>query len=84
MYHLTLTHGERRAIDWVGRRYDHGDNLRDCLFSVDWDSPEDITFDIPEYVAWEINRIGAASEYRWDCFSEDLATKLTLFCDGVI
>jgi hypothetical protein len=30
-YHLTLELSERRAIDWIGHRYAHGDELRDAL-----------------------------------------------------
>lgn len=35
-YTLTLTSGERKAIDWVGHRYAHGDDLSNVLLSCDW------------------------------------------------
>ncbi len=92
MYHLTLTHEERKAIDWVGYRYGHGDNLYSLLWAqseqtpndVDWDSPQDITFAIPEHVAWEIQEIAEECEYRWDCFADSLASKLTDFCGQIV
>lgn len=33
MYKLTLSESEREAIDWVGYRYSHGDDLRELLES---------------------------------------------------
>jgi hypothetical protein len=62
MYSLTLTADERAAIDWVGYRYSNGDELYNLLWGAskqspddaDWDDPRDITFSIPESVAWAI------------------------------
>lgn len=92
MYSLTLTHAERKAIDWVGYRYGHGDELRDLLdesiqvnpIDDDWNDDKDITFQIPEYLAWDICDIGEECEHRWDCFAPELAEKLTNFCMGVV
>ncbi len=61
MYTLTLTADERRAFDWVGDRYNSGkvaDLLTDCLpEDREWGDDGDITFHIPEHVAWEINEL---------------------------
>lgn len=95
MYTLTLTYAERKAIDWVGYRYEHGDNLRDLLEEAEskvnsdydcdkWEEPIDITFHIPENLAWAINEIGEECEFRWDCFAEELAEKLNDFCNQIV
>lgn len=101
MYTLTLTHDERKAIDWVGYRYGHGNNLKDLLFEdsilivnedidkdqlfEEWHHRDgDITFHIPENLAWAINNIGEECEFRWDCFAEDLAAKMNNFCGEIV
>ena len=92
MYHLTLTAGERKAIDWIGNRYDHGDDLYKLLWTkcgtdpvdADWDHDGPITFAIPEYVAWEIGDMGERNNYLWDCFAPELASKLTDFCLKIV
>jgi len=58
MCSLMLAPEERRAFDWVGDRYSSGkvaDLVLDCI-SADraWSDDADITFPIPEHVAWEI------------------------------
>lgn len=91
-YALTLTHEERKAIDWVGHRYAHGDELREILDACDtvsdddcsWGGDEELTFVIPEHKAWDIQSIGEESNWRWDCFSPGLVSKLNRFCAGVI
>lgn len=66
-YQLTLTSNERRAIDWVGHRYAHGDELGDVLTDAvqvggeEWDSPADITFHLEEHQGWAIREIGMAN-----------------------
>ena len=92
MYYLTLTAGERKAIDWIGYRYDHGTDLYRLLWAkcdnhasdCDWDFDGDITFAIPEHVAWEIKEMGERNNYLWDCFAPVLANKLTNFCMNVV
>ena len=46
MYNLLLTSAERSAIDWIGDRYDHGDDLRghltECEMIADEVESEDI------------------------------------------
>lgn len=91
MYQLTLTANERKAIDWIGNRYSHGNELYSilwghCLQSPDdacWDFEGEITFTVPEVAAWTIADIAEESEYRWDCFSEELAAKMQAFVDSI-
>jgi hypothetical protein len=92
MYKLTLTHDERQAIDWIGNRYGHGDDLFFLLIhncqtlpsNADWFEEGNITFNIPEYVAWNIYAIGEECNFLWDCFVEELSAKLTNFCDNIV
>lgn len=57
-YDLTLTQGERDALDMIGDRYEIGklgDILRECLpDDAEWDEQGSITFDVPEHKAWEM------------------------------
>lgn len=88
MYKLTLTHDERRAIDWIGFRYRHGDELRniltDCEWPDDvcWDDYCDIEFRIPEVWAWDICNIIDADSLS--CFADGLKTKLYEFQGKVV
>jgi hypothetical protein len=92
MYHLTLTNAERKALDWVGGRYAHGHDLYRLLWvhcepegnEHDWDSDAEITFDIPEDVAWQIMAIAEECEHRWDCFAPELVEKLETLCNQVV
>lgn len=92
MYYLTLTAGERKAIDWVGYRYAHGDQLYKVLWGgsvcnhedADWDDPRELTFAITEAAAWMIKDIGEESHFRWDCFAPELANKLNKFVDELV
>lgn len=92
MYNLTLTADERKALDWIGDRYSHGHDLYKLLWThcepqdneEDWDSPNPITFEVSEDVAWQICAIGEECEYRWDCFAPKLAEKLTNFCVSIV
>jgi hypothetical protein len=98
-YKLTLTKEERKAIDWIGNRYPHGHDLYRLLWIeskvenescinpwdlADWGYDEDITFLIPESVAWEIDAMGLGSCYKWDCFSDELVIKLNAFCGQLV
>ena len=66
MYTLTLTADDGRAFDWVGDRYNSGkvaDLLLDCMpEDREWGDDDDITFNIPEHVAWEINELAEAGK----------------------
>jgi hypothetical protein len=89
MYTLTLTSADRKAIDWIGHRYRHGDELYSLLWSEceqspddqDWDSDQPIRFDIPENVAWQIVEIIGEG---LDCFSDDLRSRLWEFAAQVV
>jgi len=89
VYKLTLTKAERDAIDWVGGRYPHGDELFRLLtlecklrpFGSEWTDANDIEFEIPEWVAWEIQEL---IEEGLDCFSDDFRLKLYKFCEKIV
>ena len=65
--HLDPDFHERQAFDWVGDRYNSGkvsDLLLDCLpEDGEWSDDGDITFDIPEHVAWQINELAEEEGY---------------------
>ena len=92
MYTLTLTYGERRAVDWIGDRYRHGDELFKLLWSgcrhrpdnAEWQSRETITFEVPEHIAWVIGEMGEEGNYLWDCLASELSEKLTEFCMNIV
>lgn len=91
-YTLTLTAAERQAIDWVGGRYAHGHELFQLLYGrcpieqehCDWWSLGDLTFQVPEHVAWQIAEMGREGDYRWDCLADELSAKLTDFCLAIV
>jgi len=92
MYKLFLTADERRAIDWIGDRYSHGNDLYSLLWgecypnvpNANWYSPVDIGFNVPEYTAWEIRRIAEEDNYLWTCFSPKFAEKMNDFCNKIV
>ena len=105
MYTLTLTHEDRKAIDWVGHRYSNGDDLFLLLWAkevrknngcddiepleVDWDCDADITFHIPEHIAWKIKENAETEAWGtiygfWPCFADELAIKMQAFCDSIV
>lgn len=92
-YSLTLTSGERKAIDFVGHRYSCGDQFYEILFDcippdAEWDDDNDITFDIPEHKAWGINDIRESDmeggHSPWPMFSNDFAYKMEDFCCQIV
>lgn len=87
MYTLTLTSDERRAMDWIGDRYEHNNlyNLYKLLcvnsvkvFYIDGD----IKFTIPENIAWQIKNLLQNGEF--ECCAESLVEKLVKFCEDVV
>ena len=88
MYSLTLTPGERQAFDWVGDRYNSGkvaDLLIDCIpEDREWGDDSDITFTIPEHVAWQINELAEEEGYTWVCFAPALEAKLNDLCWSIV
>lgn len=93
MYKLTLSKDERSAIDWIGNRYNHGNDFYSLLIQCDydgyntseaWTNAEELTFFIPEHIAWEINDLLSDRDYALDCFSGDFAAKLINFCLEIV
>jgi hypothetical protein len=88
MYTLTLIADERRAFAWAGDRYNSrevADLLIDCIpKDREWDDQRDITFLIPEHVAWEINQLVEEEDYTWTCFASALVAKLNGFCWSIV
>ena len=88
MYSLTLTADERQAFDWVGDRYNSG-KVADLLLDLvpedrEWGGDGEITFDIPENVAWQINDLAKEEGYSWSCFAPDLAEKFNELCWSIV
>lgn len=88
-YTLTLTKGERDAIDWVGNRYSHGDDLYRLLCEchaipddVEWDDNTDITYVAPMHIGALI--IEAIEDDSLTCFDTELCRKLYAFRDSVV
>ena len=58
MYTLVLTADEQRAFDWVGDRYNAGQVASMLVDQLpedrEWSDEADITFDLPEHVASEV------------------------------
>lgn len=99
MYVLTLSLGERKAFDWVGDRYPTGSDWRELLVSAWnagnpdselsgdelWTEPGEMTFRVPESVAWELaEAAGEAADRSFPCFSRELAEKCHNFCDSIV
>jgi hypothetical protein len=89
MYRLTLTKSERAAIDWVGHRDWNGDPLSSILLDcmpedVEWGDDGDITFEIPEHKAWEINDLYTEADYLIPHFAPELAHKLQEFLSAIV
>ena len=94
MYPLTLTKGERNAIDWIGCRYSHGDELCDALRAIKWshakgdehywDDDGDMSFDFTgsEHIAWLIRDLIYRDNLA--CFAPELQEKLFNWADKVI
>lgn len=87
-YSLTLEYGDRMAIDWIGYRYSHGDDLRAILMKceqdgeTEWSDDAPITFRFPEHLAWTASE--AIDGDNLACFAESLVSKLRDFQDKII
>jgi len=90
MYTLTLTHAERRAFDFVGDRYATGENFATLLWEQsetigpEWDEPGDITFHVPEHIAWQLAQLSDEEEGRFPLFARALRNKLTDFLSKIV
>lgn len=87
MYCLTLTAEDMQAINWIGDRYEHGDELYHFLAGCEWEPDNidwgegDITFLLPEYKVWEL-----VDKYR-DCeftCTPELGAKILEFIDTIV
>jgi hypothetical protein len=96
-YTLTLTLDERRALDWIGGRYRHGDELINILCEsvwsrkpnpiihdddLDWEGNHDITFSIPERLAWTIPDI--VHQDGLACLSDELVKKIVDLMERIV
>ncbi len=45
---------------------------------------DEITFAIPEHVAWGINELAQEEDYSWACFAPSLAGKLNDLCRSIV
>ena len=83
LYTLTLTRPERQAFNMVEGRYnetDVMDFLVECLpANRGWNDDGDITFRIPEHIAWEIDQLAKEEQNTWPMFNDELANKLNGF-----
>lgn len=96
MYELTLNASERNAIDWIGNRYSHGDELKDILTDckmtsdecnaddIEWCGDYDITFHIPEHAMWTINDEIINGPDNLACFGNGLIDKLLQLSNQVV
>lgn len=89
-YSLTLTKSEREAFDWVGNRYQSSGNDTKCLLvrclpeDKAWDDEGDITFNLPEHIAWQINKYADEEEYTFPCFDHNLIQKMLDLVDAIV
>jgi hypothetical protein len=89
-YSITFTFEERKAIDWIGGRYSHGDDLAKLLTCQGWQEPKkdcwgepvDITFHLTENQAWGIQEI--VEQDSLACFSDELKFKFYTFLEKVV
>ncbi len=89
MYTLTLTAEERRAFDWAGDRYAAGavaDLLRECIpeGQPGWEDDGDISFFLPEHMAWRVRDLAEEEGNAWPCFAPGLVEKLNDLCWGIV
>ena len=91
MYDLTLTKSDRDAFDWVGGRYATGDQVARLLCRClpdsgfpQWNDDLEITFKIPEFIAWEIKECYEAEGQQWPCFNAELCDKLNSFLAKIV
>ena len=95
MYTIELTREERRAIDWIGDRYAHGDGLFRVLLEycswccpypeiedAEWHDNVPLEFSVPEAAAWKIKEI--VEQDNLACFSTSLVRKLQNFVSNIV
>ena len=88
-YTLTLSLAERRAIDWIGDRYAHGNELYSLLWArceqtpddADWDDPRPIDFTFTPKRAHDLTTIRDDDQGHWTCFAPEFAKKFDELCN---
>jgi hypothetical protein len=93
-YTLTLTKSEREAMEWIGDRYYWGRKLLDILTIrgdavMELDTADawgycDVTYTVPEHVAWEIRDNLESEDGFMPCAGSELSAKLRQFCDSIV
>jgi hypothetical protein len=88
MYPLLLTSEDRRAFDWVGDRYNAAQVAAILMDHLpedrEWADESDITFEVLEHAAWEIQRLAEEENLEWPRFAADLRTKLNDFLGQIV
>lgn len=90
LYQLLLTKDERKAFDWVGERYsssgyDMAQLIQEGIpIESSWDDAGDITFSIPEHVAWEMQELAESEDFGFPCLADSLVSKLWSFFDSLV
>lgn len=89
-YKLTLSLSEREAFRFIGDRYATGMGVARllylyCMFGGDqWEQEGNITFDIPEHIAWQIQDLSEQEEHRWPFLSSELADKMRTLVESIV
>lgn len=89
-YKLTLTKGQREAFDWNGYRYaSSGDKMSALICEgipedAEWSQEGDITFEIPEHVAWEMQELAEEENHSWTSFNGDLTSIMEDFISQIV
>lgn len=92
-YTLNLTFEQRKGIDFIGNRYNNGDDLKKILRKCDvvekdddweWNDKVDYTFIVREHLAWEIKDLLESDDVFCPCFSPKFKSKLQNFIDEII
>ncbi len=90
-YRITLTAGERKALDWVGGRDWTGYDLYHCLWvqstqepEMDWDDPGEMTCIVPEHVAWKIRDMWEDNGEIIPHLADEFASKLLNFIMNIV
>jgi hypothetical protein len=83
MKYLTLDASERQAIDWIGDRYSHGDDLFRALCQTtmndEWDGNCDVTFECDDVTFLPI-KVAILGDHL-ECFSPKFHNKLWDFAN---
>jgi hypothetical protein len=88
MYKLTLTADDYSALEWIGHRYSHGDDLLSILNKCQYEWADGLAcnkaYQIPEHLAWELQEKINADDLACIDPRSDLYRKLRAFADNII